>query len=47
MSIPTENYSKDMLKLLNIYYKSGIWRKYNWYVFLEELVKIMRKRTSP
>lgn len=44
MPIPTDNYSKEMLELLDIYYKAGIWRKYNWYDFLEELVKIMHKR---
>jgi len=39
MSIPTENYSKEMLELLDVYYETGIWRKYNWYDFLEELVR--------
>lgn len=40
MSIPTGNYSREMLELLDIYYKSGIWRKYNWYDFLEVLKRL-------
>lgn len=43
MPISTDNYSKEMLKLLNIYYRAGIWRKYNWYDFLEKLIDIMSK----
>ena len=39
MSISTKNYSKEMLELLDVYYETGIWRKYNWYDFLEELVR--------
>ena len=47
MSIPTDNSSEKMLELLDIYYEAGIWKKYNWYDFLEELVKIRSKRPSP
>jgi len=32
-----------MDELKEIYYQSGIWRKYNWYDFLQELCKIMQK----
>jgi len=45
MPIPTEGYSPEMLKLLEIYYEAGIWRKYNWYDFLESLMKIMRDQS--
>jgi hypothetical protein len=41
MPIPKDGYSKDMLKLLDIYYKSGIWTKFNWYDFLKELQVII------
>lgn len=40
MPVPTGNYSEEMLKLLDVYYQSGIWRKYNWYDFLVELKEI-------
>ena len=43
MPISTDNYSKEMLELLDIYYRAGIWRKYNWYDFLEKLTDIMSK----
>lgn len=43
MPISTDNYSERMFGLLNIYYQSGIWKKYNWYDFLEELRRIVLK----
>jgi len=46
MSIPTDNSSEKMLELLDIYYEAGIWKKYNWYDFLEELLKIFRNEPS-
>ena len=38
MPILTDNYSKEILELLDIYYESGTWRKYNWYDFLSKLL---------
>jgi hypothetical protein len=46
MPIPTAGYSKKMLKLLDIYYESGMWTKYNWYDFLEKLVEICRNKSE-
>ena len=43
MPIPTNSYSKEILDLIDIYYKAGIWRKYNWYDFLEKLTYIIGK----
>ena len=33
----------DLKELKKIYYESGIWLRWNWYDFLEELVRILRK----
>ena len=30
----------DIDELKDIYYKSGIWLKYNWYDFLKEFLRI-------
>jgi hypothetical protein len=43
MGIPKENYSKEMLELLDLYYESGIWKKYNWYDFLVHYIKTIHK----
>jgi hypothetical protein len=43
MPIPTDNYSKEMFRLLDMYYQTDIWRKYNWYDFLEKLTDIINK----
>lgn len=31
-----------MQEFKQIYYDSGIWRKYNWYDFLEKLIEIIK-----
>lgn len=43
MPISTENYSKEILELLDVYYESGAWKKYNWYDFLTKLVDVMSR----
>lgn len=40
MSIPYETYPKNIKALYHIWRKAGIWRKHNWYDFLETLLKI-------
>ena len=33
----------EIEELKTIYYESGIWRKYNWYDFLEKLLEIKKQ----
>lgn len=35
---------KDLKELKEIYYESGIWRRYNWYDFLEKLLEIIKTK---
>jgi hypothetical protein len=35
------------IELKKIYYESGIWRRYNFYDFVEELIKILIRNKCP